>query len=118
MLVQYVLASVFLLLLLRILQQRTAGRLFKISSSAVILAALYIVLFPDVTNRVARFAGVGRGADLTIYISMAAGGYLLTICYMRLKDTELRIARLVQHFAIEAHRFEVSTTRQDSGRAN
>ena len=118
MLVQYVLTSVFLLLLLRILQQRTAGRPFKVFSTVVILTALYIVMFPDVTNRVARFAGVGRGADLTIYLSMAVGGYLLTICYLRLKDTELRIARLVQHLAIEAHRSEAATTQRNAGNAS
>ena len=106
MLVQFVLTFVFLLLLLRILQQRAAGIIFKTVAIIVILAAFYVVMFPEVTNRVAKFAGVGRGADLTIYICMAVGAYLLTIYYLRLKDTEVRIARLVQHLAIESYRLE------------
>ncbi len=106
MLVQLILTCVFLVLLLRILQQRTVGVIFKSCSVIVIGAAFYIVMFPEVTNRVARIAGVGRGADLTIYICMAVGAYLLTVCYLRLKDTEMRIARVIQQLAIDNYQLE------------
>ena len=101
MLIQFLLTFVFLSLWLRILQRRTVGVIFKIISTLIILAAIYIVLRPDITNRVARIVGVGRGADLTIYICMAVGFYMLTTLYLRLKDTENRLARLIQHIAVE-----------------
>jgi hypothetical protein len=106
MLIQFILTFVFLLLLLNIFQQRTLGRVFKAVSFVVILVASYIVIFPAVTNRVAQFAGVGRGADLVIYVCMAVGAYLLTMYYVRLKNTEFRIARLVQRLAIDKQRLE------------
>ena len=115
MLVQLILMFVFLLLLLRILQQRAIGAIFKAVSILLIVTAFYIVMFPEVTNRVAKFAGVGRGADLTIYICMAVGAYLLTVCYLRLKDTELRIARLVQHLALQDYRMEEATAQLNAG---
>ena len=106
MLIQIVLIVVFLVLLFAILQQRALGRIFKMISILLLLVATYVVIFPHVTNRVAAFAGVGRGADLIIYLCMAVGACLLTVLYIRLKSAELRIARLVQRLAIEKRRIE------------
>lgn len=106
MLIQFVLMFVFLLLLLSILQQRALGLIFKTLSIILILVASYVVMFPSVATRVAKFAGVGRGADLIIYICMAVGAYLLTICYVRLKNAELHIARLIQRLAIDRRHLE------------
>ena len=114
MVIQLVLTFVFLLLLLSILQQRTLGLIFKTISVIVILIASYVVIFPAVTTRVAHFAGVGRGADLIIYICMAVGAYLLTMCYVRLKNTELRIARLIQHLAIDKRNLEDLAARMNA----
>ncbi len=111
MLIQIILMLVFLLLLLRILRQRTLGVVFKIVSFFLVALASYVVLFPDVSNRVARFAGVGRGADLIIYICLAVGAYILIILYMHVKSNELRIARLVQRLAIEKRHIEDLTSR-------
>ncbi|MBV8569924.1 MAG: DUF2304 domain-containing protein [Acidobacteriaceae bacterium] len=101
MLIQIVLTLVFLSLLLKIVQMHSVGVSFKAVSIILLLAAIYVVLFPEIINRVARIAGVGRGADLMFYLCMAVGVYLLTLLYLRLKDTELRMARLVQHIAVE-----------------
>lgn len=116
MLVQIVLIAVFLVLLLSILQQRALGLVFRALVIFFILLASYVVVFPDVTNRVAKFAGVGRGADLIIYICMAVGAYLLTLFYVRLKNDELRIARLVQRLAIESRKVEQLTSHFDAKR--
>jgi hypothetical protein len=106
MLIQFVLIFVFLLLLLRVFQQRTLGLFFRMMAIILILLASYVVMYPHFANRVAKFAGVERGADLIIYICMAVGAYLLTIFYTRLKENDLRIARLIQRLAIEKHRVE------------
>jgi hypothetical protein len=104
MLIQVVLTSIFLLLLLRVLQQRTLGSAFKVTSVAIIVLASCVVIFPTVTNKVAAFAGVGRGADLIMYICIAVGAYLLTLCFIRLRSMELAMARLIQRLALEMHR--------------
>lgn len=116
MLIQFILTFLFLLLLLSILQQRTLGLLFKTVSTILILVASYIVIFPEITNRVAKFAGVGRGADLIIYLCMAVGAYLLTMCCVRLKNTELRMARMIQRLAIDGWRLEQLSAQIDGKR--
>jgi len=106
MLIQLALISLFLLLLVRVLRQRTMGKIFRGASAVLILLACYVVAFPNVTNRVAAIAGVGRGADLIIYLCMAASAYLLTTLYIRLRKNELNTAKLVQRLALEEHRIE------------
>ena len=106
MLIQAVLISVFLLLLVRVFRQRTMGKIFRGASAGVILLACYIVAFPNVTNGVAAIAGVGRGADLMIYLCVSTGAYLLTTLYIRLRKNELNTAKLVQRLALEARRIE------------
>jgi small membrane protein len=111
MLIRIVLTSVFSVLLVTVLQQRALGVAFKLLSLLLLSIAVYFVLFPDVTNRIAAIAGVGRGADLIIYICMAVGAFLLTIGYIRLKGDELRVARLVQRLALEQARQQHDETR-------
>jgi hypothetical protein len=106
MLIQTTLLLVFLVLLANILKQRTMARLLKMILSLLILVACYVVAFPAITNRVAALAGVGRGADLIIYLCMASTAYLLTSLYIRSRKLELNTAALVQHLAIETHRLE------------
>ncbi|MGH9437104.1 MAG: DUF2304 family protein [Terriglobia bacterium] len=118
MVIQVVLIAVFLLLLLRIFQQRALGPVFRAVTVVLIGLASYVVIDPNAANRVAAFAGVGRGADLIIYICMAVGAYLLTVLYVRLKETDLRVARLVQRLAIEKHRVEELTAQVHARREN
>ncbi len=106
MLIQVVLISVFLLLLVMIFRQRTMGKIFRGVSAGLIFLACYVVAFPNVTNGVAAIAGVGRGVDLTIYLCLSTGAYLLTVLYIRLRRNELNTAKLVQRLALEAHRIE------------
>lgn len=116
MAIQVILIAVFLLLLLRIFQQRSVGLAFRAISVILILLASYVVLDPHAATRVAALAGVGRGADLIFYICLAVGAYLLTVLYIRSKETNLRIARLVQRLAIEKHRVEELTSQVHASR--
>jgi small membrane protein len=106
MFIQLALISIFLALFLKILRQRSLGKIFRIVCAALVLVACCIVAFPSVANRVAAVAGVGRGADLIMYLCMAVGAYLMIVLYIRLKRNELSAARLVQRLAIETHRLE------------
>lgn len=106
MLIQFALIPVFLLLLARVLRQRTIGKIFRGVSAGLTLLACYVVAFPNVTNGVAAIAGVGRGADLIIYLCIATGAYLLTTLYIRLRKNELNMAKLVQRLALDARRIE------------
>ena len=44
--------------------------------------------------------GVGRGADLLLYATVAALVFSLLVIYAKFKDAEVKIAQLARHIAI------------------
>lgn len=70
----------------------------KIALSCLALLMIIAVLFPDTTTQAAHLVGVGRGADLLLYLlTLAFIGYTLNsyIHQKREKDTVYRLARKV-----------------------
>lgn len=80
----------------------------KIGFCLLAVAMVVAVLFPDLTNRLAHFVGVGRGADLLLYtVTLAFIIYgLNSYLYQQDdKDAMFRLARKVALFeAMERYR--------------
>ncbi len=65
-------------------------------------AAATAIRWPDVTVRAARIAGIGRGADLVLYlavVSMAVGFFLV---FLRLRRIEENLTQLVRTVAMNS----------------
>lgn len=60
----------------------------------------YAVLRPDDVTWVAQRLGVGRGADLLLYMLTVAFVFAVVGLYMRSKEAERRLADLVRAIAI------------------
>lgn len=80
-------------------KQTHAARAWKKIALCLLAVAMIIaVIFPDVTNKIANFVGVGRGADLLLYIltiafiAYALNGY---IHRQSERDVLYRLARKV-----------------------
>lgn len=74
---------------------------------AVVMAT--VVLFPDLTNQAARLVGVGRGADLLLYVTVVAFiGYALN-AYLKQQDQRTILYTLARRQAvIEAvHKYRI-----------
>jgi hypothetical protein len=56
---------------------------------------------PDAATIVARRLGVGRGADVVVYLALAAAFYLLFRLLARLEDHERQITRLTRELALK-----------------
>lgn len=70
----------------------------KIAFFMLAITMIITVIFPDVTTQAAHVVGVGRGADLLLYIlALAFIWYVLNsyIHQQRDKDTVFRLARKV-----------------------
>ncbi len=70
----------------------------KIAIVLLAIAMVVAVLFPDTTNQIAHLVGIGRGADLLLYmLTLAFIGLVLNnyIHQQRDKDTVYRLARKV-----------------------
>ena len=60
-----------------------------------------IIFKPNITSEIAQILGIGRGADLIIYISIVALFYLIFRIYIKLEDIERQITYLVRQIALK-----------------
>ena len=67
----------------------------------LIAAAIVFILFPDITNRLAHYLGVGRGADLIFYTSILIFWFVILKLYARIRKLEQIITIVVRKEALE-----------------
>ena len=68
---------------------------------ALAAGGIVFVLFPDITNRIAHWLGVGRGADLIFYTSIILFWFVILKLYARIRRLEQTVTALVRKDAIE-----------------
>jgi len=73
--------------------------LFWVASGVVVAA-------PELTTRVAALVGVGRGADLALYVAVFALYYLLFRVMVKLERMEKDISKIVEELAIRGGKNE------------
>ncbi len=64
------------------------------------LAALIGIVNPDLTSRFAKIFGIGRGADIVIYLSIALIFYLIFRLSIFIEDIRHEITRLTREIAL------------------
>ena len=65
------------------------------------IAVIVVALRPETTAAVARVAGVGRGADLAIYLALMLVFFLLFRLFARIEELERQLTRLVRAQALK-----------------
>jgi hypothetical protein len=70
--------------------------------SIVWLAAGLLILFPYTTTRIARWMGIGRGADLILYIAILAGLSCSFYFYVRSRRLEILVTEIIRREALHA----------------
>ena len=63
-------------------------------------AGILFVLRPELSNDAARLVGIGRGADLVLYVSTLFLLFLSVNHYLRFKDVDEKLTRLVRQLAL------------------
>jgi hypothetical protein len=63
-------------------------------------AGLIFIFFPELSNKVAHFLGVGRGADMIFYISILFFAFLIMKLYAKTRRLEQMITRLIRDDSI------------------
>lgn len=67
----------------------------------LIATAIIFIVFPDLTNRIAHYLGVGRGADLVFYISIIIFWYVVLKLYARIRKLEQMVTGIIRKDAID-----------------
>jgi small membrane protein len=74
----------------------------KVFISLILLAGIIFVFYPELTNQLAHFLGIGRGADLIFYLAILGFGYLALILYSKIRKLEDQLVNLVRNQSLNA----------------
>lgn len=63
-------------------------------------AGLIFIAFPELTTTIAKFLGVGRGADLLFYLAILFFSFVCLKLYERIKKLEALLHQMIRDKAI------------------
>jgi hypothetical protein len=94
--------------------RRWVSRREGLGMALVWLAAGVATAWPDVTSRVARALGIGRGADLVMYCAVVVMMIGFWMTYIRLRQLRREVTLLVRHLAIAQAEGPLSTDQRST----
>ncbi len=92
--------AVFAVLAYRSGGSATQRAVWRIGASLVLVLAVVSVLLPEVVTSVANAVGVGRGADLVLYVLAIAFLISVVTLFRRLAELDRRTTSLVREIAL------------------
>lgn len=98
--IQLVLASILCLILIYALSQSKKSRVIASIISIFCLMGLVFVTFPGISTYIANLFGVGRGADLVIYLFVVIALFAIFNLHLRLRANVEQLTSLVRAIAI------------------
>lgn len=107
MVIKLILIAGTLGVLLLLLKRRAAARTRawkRIILVLLVACAIVTILNPELTTRVAKLVGVGRGTDLLLYLLIAVFLYVVVGFYLKFRDVERQLTVLSRRQAIEEAR--------------
>jgi hypothetical protein len=102
-LIQVLLIAVVVAVAARLFRSRGARSQALRRLGLLLLAGFAVVsiLFPDLWNRIARLAGVGRGTDMVLYALVVAFLSYTVTSYLRFREIETRYTKLARRLALD-----------------
>src|SRR3990170_3826625 len=95
--------------------QRTTSRLLRAVVLAVVAFGAFLVWVPQVTDRFAEMFGVGRGADLILYIWVVITLALIVFLYLKVAQLARKLTHLARALALDRPRYPPSETPRQDG---
>ena len=100
MIIRILLLSALALLGWRVFLKRTRLPVHIIVVFTLLALAAAAVLFPDATNEIAHVVGVGRGADLIMYLLHVGLLFVIIHYYTKFVELQQQITHLVREIAL------------------
>lgn len=60
----------------------------------------FVTFLPQTSDTLARIVGIGRGADVVVYLSLVGLFYLVFRLFVKIEETEREITKLVRLIAV------------------
>lgn len=102
--IQFLLLAFVLLALGKVIhkyKQQGMRRLELLFWMGVWVGAALIIAFPNDTHLLAHLLGIGRGADLIMYVGLLVAFYLIFRIHLTLERLEQEITEIVRAIALE-----------------
>ena len=117
MIIQLLLVLGIVVLIVSFLRNRNTMRFQagkKVLFGAFVVLCILSVIQPELLSAIANAIGVGRGADLLLYLLVVAFAFVALNTYLKFKDMEERLTLLARRVAItEAMSREARLNRDD-----
>jgi hypothetical protein len=88
--------------------QQATSRLVRAIILAVVGAGLFFVWAPEQTTVVSRAVGVGRGADLVLYVWVVISLALMLVLYLKIVQMGRKVTQLARALALSQARTAAS----------
>jgi hypothetical protein len=74
----------------------------KLFIGFLMATGMFFILYPEVTNQLAHFLGIGRGADLIFYLAILGFGYIILLFYSKIRKLEDQLTQIVRNQSLES----------------
>jgi hypothetical protein len=98
--IQIFLTALLATVAVMVVLQRSTSRFLRIAVLVVVAIGLYFVWAPDQTTRLAAALGVGRGADLVLYLWVVITLALIVFLYLKIVQLSRRLTELTRAQAL------------------
>ena len=106
MLIQIILLIIIALIIFRLIaklrSKDLSGKQF-FGWLVIWLLAAIVVIWPDLTVRLANYVGIGRGSDLVVYSALIFLFYFIFRLLLRIEKMEKNLTKVVREEALQEH---------------
>jgi hypothetical protein len=100
MIIQVVLSAGLFACLFYVLSLGRSSRAMRAGLFAIVLIGFLFVWMPDITNRIAALVGVGRGADLVMYVWIVFNLLLIIRLHIKLREQSEAVTQLARWISL------------------
>lgn len=111
MIIKLILSAGLSACLFYVLSLGRSSRPIRMLLFAIVLTGYVFVWFPDITNRIASLVGVGRGADLIMYLWIILNLLLILRLHIKLREQSEAVTQLARWISLSgSNDLDVATT--------
>jgi hypothetical protein len=82
------------------------------------LVVIIIAIYPDSTNYLASFTGIGRGLDLVLILGLLLSFYMIFKMYNKIETVEEELTDLVRELAIQRKKMGIEEDDKEEPRSD
>lgn len=95
--------------------ERSISRLLRAAVLVVAVFGIVLVWVPTLTDRIAHLVGVGRGADLILYVWVVITLALIVSLYLKIVQLSRKLTQISRAVALDRPRFPDGDDKSESG---